>query len=81
MFKALAHPVRLQILYALTQQPMCVCELVVLTKRRQAYISQQMALLREVELVCSERSGWNIFYRICKNKLENAFQILYSLAS
>ena len=78
LFQALAHPVRLQILEALTRQPLCVCELVLLTGRRQAYISQHLALLREVGLVCSERTGWNIFYRLCTTCLEEVSKVLCS---
>ena len=76
IFHALAHPVRLQILEALASQPMCVCELVMLTGRRQAYISQHLARLREVKLVQTERSGSNIFYRVNVALLENAMQVL-----
>ncbi|MBX3061322.1 MAG: winged helix-turn-helix transcriptional regulator [Anaerolineae bacterium] len=39
-FKALAHPVRLQILAVLRQGEACVCHLEVILQRRQAYISQ-----------------------------------------
>lgn len=76
MFHALAHPVRLQILEALASQPLCVCELVMVTGRRQAYISQHLALLREVELVHTERSGLNIFYRVNAARLADAIHIL-----
>ncbi|HSF80288.1 MAG TPA: metalloregulator ArsR/SmtB family transcription factor [Anaerolineales bacterium] len=79
IFQALAHPVRLQILEALASQPMCVCQLVMLTGRRQAYISQQLALLRDVMLVQTERSGSNIFYRVNAGLLEDAMQVLSPL--
>jgi DNA-binding transcriptional ArsR family regulator/NAD-dependent dihydropyrimidine dehydrogenase PreA subunit len=72
VFQALAHPVRLQILEALARRPLCVCELVLLTGRRQANISQHLALLREVGLVCTERTGWNVFYSLSKPQLESA---------
>jgi len=76
IFHALAHPVRLQILEALASQPLCVCELVMLTGRRQAYISQHLALLRELKLVQTERSGLNIIYRVNAALLEDALQVL-----
>lgn len=77
LFQALAHPVRLQILEALAYRPSCVDGLVMLTSRRQAYISQHLALLREVELVCCERSGLNIFYRVNTAKLAEVFEVLH----
>ena len=41
-FKALAHPVRLQILTILRQEEACVCHLEAILHKRQAYISQQV---------------------------------------
>lgn len=79
MFQALAHPVRLQILEALARRPLCVCELVALTGRRQANISQHLALLREVELVSCMRTGWNVYYRMNANRLASAIRALYPI--
>jgi hypothetical protein len=33
---------------------------------RQAYISQQLMVLRQVGLVTDWREGWNVFYRVVK---------------
>lgn len=76
LFQALAHPVRLQILEALAYQSLCVCELVELTGRRQAYISQHLALLRSVELVSCERTGWNVYYRLNLTRLADTLERL-----
>lgn len=76
LFRALAHPVRLQILEALVSHSLCVCDLVELTGRRQAYISQHLALLRSVEFVFCERSGWNVYYRLNPTRLADVLQIL-----
>lgn len=56
-FQALAHPVRLQILAILSKGPICVCDLISETGQRQAYISQQLAILREARLVRTRRLG------------------------
>jgi DNA-binding transcriptional ArsR family regulator len=64
VLKALAHPVRLQILDALRGAPECVCHLEALLGQRQAYISQQLARLREAGLVVDEKDGLNVFYRV-----------------
>lgn len=76
VFKALAHPVRLQILEAVARRPLCVCELVFLTGRRQAYISQHLALLRDVEVVRCEREGLNVFYRVNTARLADLLKVL-----
>jgi ArsR family transcriptional regulator len=33
---------------------------------RQAYLSQQLSVLREAGIIQDRRDGWNIFYRIVK---------------
>lgn len=65
----LAHPARLQLLEILALGPQCVCDLVMMTGKRQPYISQQLAALRDADLVITERQGWNIFYRTNFTKL------------
>jgi len=64
LFKALMHPVRLAILDELRGGEQCVCHLEAALGYRQAYISQQLMILREAGLVEDVRNGWNIFYRV-----------------
>ncbi len=66
LFKALMHPGRLAILDTLRNGAECVCHIGNRLGYRQAYISQQLAVLREVGLVQDERDGWNIYYRISR---------------
>jgi DNA-binding transcriptional ArsR family regulator len=65
-FKALMHPVRLQILAILRGGEECVCHMEATLGFRQAYISQHLALLREAGLVSVRREGWNIYYQAIK---------------
>jgi DNA-binding transcriptional ArsR family regulator len=62
--KALAHPVRLQILDMLREGEVCVCHMEAALQRRQAYISQQLMTLREAGLVESRKDGLQVFYRL-----------------
>jgi ArsR family transcriptional regulator len=64
LFQVLSHPVRLQILDELRKRQACVCHLQAVTHRPQAYISQQLRILREAELVDDEKDGQNVFYRL-----------------
>ncbi|MFP4396092.1 MAG: ArsR/SmtB family transcription factor [Anaerolineales bacterium] len=79
LFKALAHPKRMAILEQLQQGEQCVCEIEETLELRQAYVSQQLAVLREAGLVCFRRDGWNVLYRIARPEvltlLEMAAQI------
>jgi DNA-binding transcriptional ArsR family regulator len=69
LFKALMHPVRLQILELLRGGEECVCHLEAHLEQRQAYVSQQLAVLRKAGLVADRREGPNIFYRIARPEL------------
>lgn len=64
LFKALAHPRRLAILALLREGERCVCEIEATLRLRQAYVSQQLTVLREAGLVCYRKDGLNVRYRI-----------------
>lgn len=64
LFHILSHPVRLQILDELRKREACVCHLQAVTGRPQAYVSQQLRILREADLVMDEKDGQNVFYRL-----------------
>ncbi len=62
IFQILSHPVRLQLLDELRKREACVCHLQAVTGRPQAYVSQQLQLLRAADLVVDEKEGQNVFY-------------------
>lgn len=64
LFKALMHPARLEILDILRDGEACVCHIEAALGYRQAYISQQLSVLREAGLVQDRRDGWNVHYRV-----------------
>ena len=69
VFKVLTHPARLAILDILRDGEHCVCHMEAHLGFRQAYISQQLAVLREVGLVQDRRDGWNIFYHVADERI------------
>jgi len=71
LLKVLAHPVRLQILDILSRQEACVCHLTAILGKRQPYVSQQLAALREAGLVIDRRDGTLIYYRLADDQLAN----------
>jgi DNA-binding transcriptional ArsR family regulator len=64
LLKALAHPVRLQILDILRGGEQCVCHLEAVLGLRQAYVSQQLMTLRKAGLVADRKDGLRVYYRI-----------------
>jgi len=69
LFKALMHPARLEILDVLRDGEQCVCHIEAMLGLRQAYISQQLSVLRDVGLVQDRRDGWNIYYRVADRQV------------
>ena len=69
IYKVLTHPVRLAILEILRDGEHCVCHMEAYLGLRQAYISQQLSVLREAGLVQDRRDGWNIFYRVADTRI------------
>jgi DNA-binding transcriptional ArsR family regulator len=75
IFKALMHPARLAILDVLRDDEQCVCHMEAILDYRQAYISQQLAALREAGLVEARRDGWNIYYHVVKPEIYQLIDI------
>ena len=63
-FKLLSHPVRLKILEILRNEEACVCHINAILDLRQAYVSQQLAVLREAGVIEDRKCGWNVYYRV-----------------
>ena len=64
VLRALAHPARLRILFALREREACVCQLTTHLGERQPYVSQQLGYLRGAGLVGARKMGWNVFYHV-----------------
>ncbi len=75
LLKLLAHPVRIAILKILRQEEACVCHIEATLGYRQAYLSQQLAVLREAGIVCDRRDGWNVFYQIQDHRVFDILDI------
>jgi len=69
LYKTLMHPTRLAILDLLREGEACVCHMEATFKFRQAYISQQLMVLRDAGLVEDRRDGLNIFYRVIRPEI------------
>jgi len=66
LFKVLMHPARLEILDILRDGEACVCHIEATLGQRQAYISQQLSVLRGAGIVQVRREGWNIHYHVAQ---------------
>ena len=71
-FKALADPVRLQILDALRGGEMTVSELIKQTGRGQANVSKHLQVLHTLDFVARRKDGLYVYYRL---KSRDIFQL------
>jgi ArsR family transcriptional regulator len=71
IFQVLGQPSRLQILFGIGHDEVCVCHLEAMLGERQAYISQELMILKDANLVDFRRSGKNIFYHLVDSELLN----------
>lgn len=69
LLKVLTHPARLAILDILRNGEHCVCHMEAFLGYRQAYISQQLMILREAGLIQDRRDGWNVFYHVSEPRI------------
>jgi ArsR family transcriptional regulator len=78
LLKALAHSTRLAILEVLRESEQCVCHMEATLGLRQAYISQQLMVLKQAGLLESRRDGLNLYYRVVKPEV---FRVLDAVRS
>ncbi len=62
LFKALAHPIRIEILELLKDGELCVCHIYEELEQSQSNISQHLAKLKKAELVKSRKDGLKVYY-------------------
>jgi len=77
LYKMFADNTRLKILWALSRERMCVCDLAVLIGTTKSAISHQLKSLRLSNLVKNEKEGKNVYYSLVDchvlEMLENGF--------
>lgn len=78
LLKLFTHPVRIAILQILRDGEECVCHMEAILGYRQAYLSQQLSVLREGGVIMDRRDGWNIFYRVIQPEV---FGLLDTISS
>jgi DNA-binding transcriptional ArsR family regulator len=78
IFSVLGNPFRVKLLYTIGQGESCVCHLEPIRKKRQAYISQHLMVLRDAGILETRRDGKYIFYRIAN---KNIFEVIETAAA
>jgi DNA-binding transcriptional ArsR family regulator len=77
---SIQSPVRIQMLYAIGREEVCVCHLEATLGLRQAYISQQLMDLREKGILAFRREGKFSFYRLAKPEILDLLHLAARMA-
>lgn len=72
--KVLGSPIRIGILRAIGHGEACVCHLEATLKKRQAYISQHLMVLRDAGILETRRDGKYIYYRVSESEIFTLIQ-------
>ena len=73
VFKALADPTRVKLIYALLNNELCVHDLSTLLEMGQSAVSHQLRYLRNLRIVKRRKSGKTVFYSLDDKHIEEIF--------
>ena len=74
LYKMFSDHTRIQILWALSQEDMCVCDLAVLLDMTKSAISHQLKSLRLADLVKYEKHGRIAYYSLADEHVKVIFE-------
>jgi ArsR family transcriptional regulator len=77
VLKAIAHPVRLQIVELLQAEEMCVGDIVKALGGKQAITSQQLNMMKAKGVLSCRRDGARVYYRIENRNVIKLLDCIY----
>jgi len=77
VLKAVAHPVRLQIVELLETKEMCVGDIVMALGGKQAITSQQLNMMKDKGVLNCRRDGVKVYYRIENKNVIKLLNCIY----
>lgn len=75
LYKLIGDTTRCQILFALEQSEMCVCDLANVLNMTKSAVSHQLAVLRQNEIVKCRRNGKEIYYSLKDEHITKLFLV------
>lgn len=73
LFKTIADPTRIKIIYAVKNQELTVTEITRALLMTQSAVSHQLKILRDVNLVTKQRKGKEVYYKLADNHVYAIF--------
>ncbi|MCE5340845.1 MAG: metalloregulator ArsR/SmtB family transcription factor [Planctomycetaceae bacterium] len=77
VLKAVAHPIRLQIIEALEKKELTVTVLTETLLVQQAVVSRHLAIMRDKGILDCQRDGLNVYYHIANPNVINLLHCVY----
>jgi DNA-binding transcriptional ArsR family regulator len=77
VLKAVAHPVRLQIVELLETKEMCVGDIVAALGGKQAITSQQLNMMKDKGVLNCRRNGTKVYYHIENKNVIKLLNCIY----
>lgn len=74
LYKMFADNTRVRILWALSCEPMCVCDIAVLLGMTKSAISHQLKSLRLSNLVKYDKQGKVVYYSLADDHIKDIFE-------
>ena len=74
LYKMFADSTRVRILWALSHEEMCVCDIAVLLGMTKSAISHQLRALRLSNLVKYDKRGKEVYYSLADSHVQDIFQ-------
>jgi len=76
-FKATSDKTRLKILYALSKEELCVCDLSAVVDMSISLVSHQLRLLRDKKLVKYRKEGKSVYYSLHDDHVVQLIKMAY----
>jgi len=75
LFKVFGDSTRTNILMALFESEMCVCDIGAILNMSKSAISHQLRILRQSKLVKARKSGKEVFYSLADDHVKKIFEM------
>ena len=73
-FKILGDSTRINILFAIDGEPLCVCDIAELLGMTKSAVSHQLKVLRQSNLIKYKKSGKNVFYTLADEHVRDIIE-------
>ena len=73
-FKIFGDSTRIRILFTIDKGPLCVCEICAILGMTKSAISHQLKILRQNNLIISERRGKNVYYSLADSHVRDIIE-------